>query len=438
MNLDLAKSFFLFSTLLIPSILNATELSIDSNTIFRIEQRDLVGAGKDKLSTATEFIGFDANRLADTNLSLHFYGWGRTDLQDKSYNDNNSDAGFTYGYLRYRFTPANADVRAGRFFVREGIVNEQIDGVSVRTDLPFGFGVSAFGGATVHTKKLYREKSDGKGDAVTGGRFNYRFKGILDLGVSAVYEDKAPQLLYHTNGEHRLVGGDIWFTPFSWFELIGHTSYNNKTSTVAEHSYLINVKPLKKLTLSAQYNEHDEQSLFYSWAAFSGAELNPDSKYRSVATTIAYEFGRNMEASADYRHYSRERGDAERYGGNLKLTFLDNRLRTGIGYHYLRAGEAFAIASNPSASYQEARTYAMYDSKSFFTAIDLLGHFFKEKVYTKGSSLEGKLSVGYHITPALALSGDISYGNNPEFTSETKGLIRLTYNPVFDRKGDKK
>ena len=144
MNLNSAKSIVLSSILLFPSILGATELSIDSNTIFRIEKRDLVGAGNENLSPATEFIGFDANRLADTNLSLHFYGWGRVDLQDKSYNDKNSDTGFTYGYLRYRFDSANADVRAGRFFVREGIANEQIDGVSVRTDLPLGFGISAF------------------------------------------------------------------------------------------------------------------------------------------------------------------------------------------------------------------------------------------------------------------------------------------------------
>ena len=51
---------------------------------------------------------------------------------------------------------------------------------------------------------------------------------------------------------------------------------------------------------------------------------------------------------------------------------------------------------------------------------------------------EAIVSLGYHITPALALSGDISYGRNPEFTAETKGLIRLTYNMTFADKGGKK
>ncbi|NVN98347.1 MAG: hypothetical protein HXX17_03415 [Geobacteraceae bacterium] len=438
MNMTLAKPILLLSIVLLPSALSAAEISIDSNTIFRIEKRDMIGSGKDTIMPATEFIGFDANRLADTNLSFHFYGWGRMDLKDKSYNDDNADAGFTYGYLRYRFNSANADVRAGRFFVHEGIVNEQVDGVSARTDLPLGFGISAFGGAPVHGENLYRENSDGKGDSVVGGRLNYRFKGILDLGVSTVYEGKTPDLLYHTNGEHRLVGGDIWLTPISWFELIGHTSYNTKTSTVAEHSYLANIRPLKRLTLSAQYNESDDQSLFYSWAAFSGAALPSGSKTRTAATTVSYEFSKNVEASTDFKHYKRDKGEAERYGGNLKFKFMENSLRTGIGYHYLRAGEGFAIDSNPTASYQEARTYAMYDSKTYFTAIDLIGQFFKNKVYNKSNALEGRVSIGYHITPTLAVSGDISCGKNPEFTSETKGLIRLTYNPVFDGKGDKK
>ena len=47
-------------------------------------------------------------------------------------------------------------------------------------------------------------------------------------------------------------------------------------------------------------------------------------------------------------------------------------------------------------------------------------------------------SLGYHITPQLAVSGDFSYGRNPEFTQEIKGLARVTYNMTFDSKGGMK
>jgi hypothetical protein len=424
--------------LLLPAQLLSAELSVDSATIVRIEKRDIPGADKRNITPATQFLGIDAAKIAGSNFSLHFYGWGRADLGDRSYNRDKTDGGFTYGYLRYRFDAANADTRAGRFFVREGIVNEQVDGLSVRSDLPGGFGISAFGGATVHNRKLYRENNDGKGDYLFGGRFNYRMGGVLDLGLSGVYEDAAPELQYHRNGNHRLVGGDIWFTPLKRIELIGHSSYDTETSGFAEHAYLLTLKPLQQLTLNASYDEQRERRFFQSWAMFSGALTASGDRSRSIGTVVSWQIGKEVEIAADYKHYSRERGSANRYGGDLKLLLLDNSLRGGIGYHYLSAGESFAIASNPSASYHEIRGYALHDTKAYFAALDLTGYFFKDKIYDEKSALEGTLSIGYHITPLLALSGDVSHGRNPEFTEETKGLVRLTYNPVFGGKGEKK
>lgn len=430
----LALSF----VLCFPSIIPAAEISVNSDTIFRIEQRDFTGSDKQNISPATQFIGFDASKLVDGNFSLHFYGWGRADLGDKSYSSEKTDSGFTYGYLRYRFNAANADIRAGRFFIREGVVNEQTDGINVRTDLPFGFGISAFGGATVRNNNLSRESSDGKGDYLFGGRFNYRYKGVLDLGISGIYEGDAPVLLYHANGSHRLVGGDVWLNPLTWLEIIGHSSYNTETSAFAEHSYLLNLRPVQRLTLSGEYNERQDQSYLYSWAMFSGANINPDYRSKKAGTTISYTIAKGVDISADYKHYNRESGSANRYGGDLKLMFLNNSLRTGVGYHNLTAGESFAISNNPSASYQEFRVYALHDTKSYFTAVNLLGYFFKDKIYKESSALEGTFSLGYHITPSLAISGDISQGKNPDFLNETKGVIRLSYNPFFSAKGDKK
>lgn len=424
--------------LMVPSVLLAAEISVDSNTTVRIEKRDVSNGSSENIIPATQFLGLDAKKLADGNLSLHFYGWGRADFGDESFNGDKTDSGFTYGYLRYRFNAANADVRAGRFFVREGIVNEQVDGVNFRTDLPLGFGISMFGGATVHNDDLSRESSDGKGDYLYGGRFNYRYKGVLDLGISALYEDDAPKLLYHANGSHRLIGGDVWLNPSAWLEVIGHSSYNTETSEFAEHSYLLNLVPTRQLTISTEFSQNKDQSYFYSWAMASGADINPGDTSTIIGTTVSYRPGKRVEISGDYRHYDREAGSANRYGGNLKLNFMDNAVRTGISYHYLDAGEAFAIGNNPSASYHEARVYAMHDTKTYFSALDLLGYFFKDEIYDEKKAVQATFSLGYHITPTLALSGDISYGKNPEFTDETKGLVRLTYNPVFAGKGDKK
>lgn len=416
----------------------AADVSVDSGTLLGISRRDVSGATKETLVPATQFLGLAADKLADGNLSLHLYGWGRADLADKSFNNDKSAGSLTYGYLQYRFSQANANIRTGRFFVHEGIVNEQVDGISARTDLPMGFGLSAFGGATVHTTDLSGETSDGKGDAVYGGRVNYRYKGVLEIGLSGVYESAAPTLVTHASEEYRRIGGDLWITPVASIDIIGRSSYNPETKKFAEHSYLLNYKPVPKLVLSGEFNLYNEQSYFFPLTTFSATALNPNDKSSSVGVRASYDINENLTALADYKHYTREFGSADRFGGEARVNYKDSSIRGGLAYHYLDAGEEFAIGTNPSASYHELRCYVMRDTRSYFAALDLLGDFFKERIYDKSMAWEATASLGYHFTPALALSGDLSYGRNPEFTEEAKALLRLTYNMTYTGIGGKK
>jgi hypothetical protein len=437
--------------LALPGAAVSAEISVDATSIIRFEQRADQGVSKKDIVPATQFLGLDANKLGDGNLSLHLYGWGRADLADKSYNNDQFDGNLTYGYLQYRFKDANANIRAGRFFVHEGIVNEQIDGVSFRTDLPLGFGFSGFAGANVHTQDLYRENTDGKGDGNFGGRLSYRYKGVLELGVSGQYETDAPTLIGYPTADHRTVGGDVWFSPHKSVEITGHTTYNAVTKGVAEQSYLMNIKPLKHLVLTGEYNDHRDRNYMYTWLSFyKTLDLNnPNHRSHSVGGSASYEIGKSVELSGDYKHYTQagnaERfgGSADRYGGDVKLSFLDNSVRSGLGYHYLNAGRNFAISGtgNASASYHELRAYAMHDTKTYFAAVDVIDYIFKDKVYNTKDVWEAMASLGYHLTPKLAVSGDFSYGKNPQYDEEIKGLVRLTYNGnfnVFDSKGGMK
>lgn len=436
------------------------DTSVDSTTLFRVSQDDRTGFPNKYLAPATQFLGLDMDKLGDGNLSVHLYGWGRLDLGDKSFNNNQADGSLTYGYMQYRFKEANAQARAGRFFVNEGIVNEQVDGLSARTDLPLGFGVSAFGGATVHTAHIAGENTDGKGDAITGGRLNYRYGGMLELGASGVYETKAPTLMNPNNiallnggklGDHRLVGGDIWLSPVRMVEIMGHTSYNTETSGVAEHTYLLNIKPFHDLVLTGQFNEYRERNLFFASTMFASFVTGLSDLSRTVGGSASYSLVKGVELTADYKHYTRDIGNADRMGGEARFNLLDNTLRSGIGYHYLRAGSGFAVlqtfttsgvlipTSTASASFHEARVFAMYDTqKGYFTSLDTIGYFFKERINNVSNAWEVIGSLGYHITPALALSGDLSYGKNPQFIDDLRGLIRLTYNMNYTGKGGAK
>jgi len=425
------------------------EATVDSTTLLRSFQDSRPGFEKRTFIPATQFLGVDAGKLGDGNLSAHLYGWGRLDLADRSFNDDQSSGSLTYGYLQYRFKAANAQARAGRLFVHEGIINEQLDGVSVRTDLPYGFGVSAFGGATVHTAHLLSEGSDGKGDGIFGGRANYRYGGLLELGLSGVYETKAPVLsdpaLAGRFGDRRLVGADLWFSPYRMVQLMGHTSYNTETMGIAENSFLLQVMPLKGLTLSGEFNDYHDRDLFYSSLLFagmpsmlSGNNLNQQS--RNFGGKASYSLDDRTEITADAKHYTREIGKADRFGGELRCNLADGKLRTGLGYHYLRASSDFAIvpSSSASGSFHEMRVYAMRDTKSYQVSLDVIDYLFKKEISGKDSALEVLGSLGYHFSPDLMLSGDLSYGSNPQNLDELKGLFRLTYSTTIAAKGDTK
>ncbi len=422
----------------LPAAALAADVTIDSSTLFGFGKRDVTGTPKETLLPATQFLGLTADKLADGNLSLHFYGWGRTDLADKSYNNDTTTGSITYGYLQYRFAQTSAQLRVGRQFIHEGIVNEQIDGLSARTDLPMGFGLSAFGGATVHTTNISGENSDGKGDASYGGRVNYRYKGLLEVGLSGVYETDAPTLVTHTATNYRRAGADIWITPVNALDILGHSSYNTETKQFAEHSYLLNIKPVRQLVLTGEFNQYLETSALYTWTMFSASAIKPTDNSSSAGLIASYQVDTGLDIAADYKRYTREFGSASRYGLDTRVNYKDNTIRGGIGYHYLNAGQGFAITPDVSASYHEIRCYVMRDTKSYFGAIDILGDFFKEKIYNKSSAWEATTSLGYHITPALALSGDLSYGRNPQFTEEVRALLRLTYNMTFTGIGGKK
>ena len=446
---------------LVPAILLAAlpaavfaESSVDSTTYLRVSQEaqsPVVGSGNKTLVPLTEFLGVDFDKLGDGNLSMHLYGWARADFADHEARlpgeDSSMHGSLNYGYLQYRFNQANARVRAGRLFVNEGAINEQIDGVSMHTDLPYGFGLSSFGGGTVHTVGIPGSQSDGKGDGILGGRFNYRLGGKLELGLSGVYETKAPALLNNPSptvppgfpagsfgsqgsyGSHRVVGGDLWLSPFNMTQLTGHSSYNTETSKFAEHSYLLQVTPLKSLSLTASYDQHRDRDYFYSSVLFSNMLTNLSQQSRVIGGSATYTY-KNAELSGDIKDYKRDIGKADRFGGELRGNFSDLGVRSGLSYHYLRASSDFAIVnvSGTSGSYHEVRGWVMRDTKSYFASLDGIGYIFKQPVENRDSAWEGTGSLGYHITPQLAVSGDISYGQNPQYNDEVKGLVRLTYN----------
>ena len=133
------------------------EVSLYGTTMAQMWKSEVAGFDKATYTPATQYLGIDATKLGTENLSLHLFGWGRTDLSDATNFDGTKSSGYlNYGYLQYRFNQANAEIKAGRFTVNQSTGFEQVDGVSVRTDLRGGFTFSAFGGSRSSIRRWIR------------------------------------------------------------------------------------------------------------------------------------------------------------------------------------------------------------------------------------------------------------------------------------------
>jgi hypothetical protein len=145
---------------LLATLMSATawgqDVSFYGTTMAQMWKSETPGFDKASYAPATQFLGIDATKLGSDNLSLHLFGWGQFDMADPSFYDgtSNSRGYLSYGYLQYQFAQANAEMKAGRIMVNQSTGFEQVDGVSVRTDLRNGFSVSAFGGVPVHYKTV--------------------------------------------------------------------------------------------------------------------------------------------------------------------------------------------------------------------------------------------------------------------------------------------
>lgn len=415
----------------IPTMAAAADFGVDSTTLFRIEERSVPGFKDETIAPATMFLGLDADRLGDGNLSFHLHGWGRLDLGDDSTRGGSADGDLSYAYLAYRFPTADGQVKVGRHFVYAGVANEQLDGVSARTDLAAGFTLSAFGGAPVRLNMT----DDNKGDYVAGGRLGWRLPGYLEIGVSALREggiDTGPASAI--KDYRQLVGGDIWVAPFRMVELRGHSNYNTATDGFAEHSYLLQVTPLRSLALSAEYSDYRLRDYFASTNLRSLFNPDRDETLRSYGGSATWTIAKPVEVSADYKRINYDspgRGNTNRYGAEARLNFLERKLKTGLSYHR-------ADADRSINSYHEFRGWGLYDVSRFRGSLDAIVHRYDDGIYSEKTAYELIGSLGYRILPALMLSGDLSYGENPRLDSELRGVIRLVWNYISAAKGGSK
>lgn len=443
----------------------AQDVAVSTTTIVQNWKTNTPGFSTGTYTPATEYVGIDAGRLGGKDaLSFHFYGWGMADLGDQSYIGGKTTADFTYGYLQYDFSKANGQLRAGRFTVTQGVGNEQVDGVSARTDLRGGFTVSGFAGTPVVFHN-YSDQPQGEigsqRNSISGGRIAWHAPKVGEIGVDYLVDGSSPSTqaaptATSTVYTRRLLGMDLRLTPWSFVDINGRTVLDtapiitpvpgNSVSRVAEDDYEAIVRFNQSLSLSGSFVERNLFAYFAGSTLPSLFNQNEQGMFKASGAKLTWLPLGGLQLVGDVRRTDRETyGTTTRAGADARYNLADQHIIAGAGYHQVNAFQVVAV--NPvvpsySLSHSEARAWIMVEKGAFSASLDGL------RLHYSDPSLDPNLngqanetavvaSLGYQPKADLKVSGDLTFEDSPIYGKQTIGLLRLEYRFGTAGKGEK-
>ncbi|OGW53867.1 MAG: hypothetical protein A2Z46_08340 [Nitrospirae bacterium RBG_19FT_COMBO_55_12] len=390
----------------------ARDLSGQSKTYLQSRE----GVDSSKFLPFYEYFDFKAEdfaSLASQNVSFHFGGWARTDLADESYGKKTNND-LQYAYLTIRKSTANTALDLGRLFIREGVVSELVDGAYARTDLVRGVRVAAFGGVPVETN------FDGRsGDAVYGGRISEAYPGLYRLGFSYLKERN------NRTDFREEEGGDLWFRPVNWAEVLGTSSYNALTRAWMQHNYNLLLGPFYNFSLRTEatrisYKDYFTGTTTSAFTFLPTGLIDLNEKLSTEGGELSYSFGKTG-LSAEYKKYSYDiAGDANYYGAKLRYSDPKN-WGTGVSFHRM-SGETDTL------KYYDYRAYAYKKLGKADITADLFAVSYDVEINGVKNAYSASLASGYYVIEKGRLSADIEYAHNPYYDKEVRGFVKFVYN----------
>jgi len=399
----------------------AAELQFQSDTLLRSFSRDTSAGTEQQVIPAYEYLRLSLRDLGAEGVSLHLYGWGRSDFADNGFFKHQNDGELLYGYLEYAHPRSNFWTRLGRHYVYAGVTREAVDGLSLHTDLGRYFDATLYGGQPVG----YGERHGRTGDSIYGGRLGQHAGNLYDLGVSYKLSENDNVTVAEQ------LGADLSLYLPHGIGFYGSSVLNLETDDWAEHAY-----ELRFNAGGVQLRPHLEM---YRYADLFGTDVNTVNPFRVLAQgadellvygvdaswrrTAAWEYG------AKLRHHDSDQRDAANY--LALLTTWHGEALTQVG------GEVGYLAGDLNHNDMLLlRLFGYWDQlpKALpigFVSADLLIARYDQAVFGEDQSLFASLGVGRRFLAErliLKLSGD--YSQDPYFDDDLRGLATLTF--VYD------
>lgn len=398
----------------------AAGLNVSSETIIGVLQRDTEKGEARAVIPVYEYVGLDYDGFETGGVSLHFYGWGGSDLADSAYFENNPDGELIYGYVDYHKPSDSLRGRFGRQHIFAGVINESVDGLLLENGWQDYFSITLFGGLPA----AYADTNGRRGDITYGGRMAYLFLPLLELGLSyQKIEDNGA--VARNNG-----GIDVNIQAGGWFSFNGLSSYRLDSDMWREHRYSFNIS-VEDFQIAPSY-EHFQYSDYFKNADTGITPfrfLDDNNEILSIyGTDLIYNANPELQVGLRGRQYDYDlRNENARYWAGLLVfsTFDGSRIGAEVGS---------MDGQTPDNLYNLYRAYLYWQNPLQiqmleFISADALFVTYDTPIYDKENSAQFSLGAGRNFfNNQLETRFSVIYSDDPYFENDLSGMATMQIN----------
>ncbi len=401
--------------LLVPLVATAAEVNFTSETILRAYERDTATKQDALILPAYEYLSGRVGS-SDEPLSFHLSGWGRLDLTDEGYFQDDTAGELLYGYLEYRPADYNVTLRAGRQYQFEGVANEAFDGVAILAEANNGLLFSLYGGLPVGLSTT----AGTNGDTLYGGRVGYH-GAMYTIGASYKLSEN------DSDTAQELFGSDLALYLPGNVSLFGVSRYNVETEDFAEHSYEINVTPGN--TRVRAYLER------YRYEDYFGAGASAVNPFRFLATRdeVLTVGGADLTIRSDIADLTLKAKGLDYDLADTAFYGSAGVTKRGSGASAYGAELGRLEGDLDTDSYTLARVFAYLEELNDkfpieFISADLLLAIYDEDIRGEGDAYYVSLGAGKNVMDGkLKLKASAEYSSDPYYTEDMRGSLSATY-----------
>jgi hypothetical protein len=395
------------------------KLDVSSETIVRMFKRDTETQENIRAIPIYEYLRVDYGDAEVEGFSMHLHGWGRTDIGDGGFFEDDTDGELLYGYLEYARPSYGVNLKLGRQHVFEGVANENVDGLRVAGAITPYFVYSAYGGFAV----AFDSENGHEDNNIWGARVAHRLGAKYEVGLSYKKIDNDDDPV------EEMMGIDLFAGLLSNLDFYGFSAQNLDTGDWAEHSYEARLT-IQDLYIRPFYQRYRYEDFFRDDETSSNifGFLKDTDEILSVAGGDLFWRGvKNMDLGATVKHYDYDQRQetALFYSGQLTLSF---------GGQTQAGGELGRMdGETDETRYLLTRAWFYWDRPvkyllgGFLTG-DVVYVYYDEEIFGKDSSLFLSLGTGWQfLADALKLKISGDYSDDPFFDEDIRGMLVIIY-----------